>query len=135
MGKHGFWLAGLLLLAGCGVEGNWELRDVNPPEGIGHFDIAAATFKPDNTYVARLRKAEHVEISRGTYEYDDWHRKLTMRSHGVERTYKATIWLWMQLRVEDLTSAGKPIIAIMARSGKVVTPPAANGSPSSGGGG
>jgi hypothetical protein len=124
MTKHGFWLSGLLLLAGCGVEGNGELRDVNPPEGIGHFDMAAATFKPDNTYVARLRKTDRTEISRGTYEYDGWRRALTLRSHGVERTYKATIWLWMQMRVEGTTPSGKPMTAVMARSNTAVAPEA-----------
>lgn len=121
MSKHGYWLAGLLLMTGCGVEGNWELRDVRPPEGIGSFDIAAVTFKPDNTYVARLRKTDHTELSRGTYEYDDWRRILTLRSHGVERTYTATVWLLWQMNVESQTSAGKPLTAIMARSNKVVT--------------
>ena len=122
MAKLGIWLTGLLLLAGCGVEGNWELRDVNPPEGLGHFDIAAVTFKPDNTYVARLTKADRTEISRGTYEYDDWRRSLTMRSHGIERSYRATIWFWLQLRIEDVTTAGKPITAILARAKTAVTP-------------
>jgi hypothetical protein len=127
--KHGYWLVGLLLLAGCGVEGNWELRDVRPPEGIGSFDIAAVTFKHDNTYVARLRKADHTEISRGTYEYDDWRRVLTMRSHGVERTYTATIWLLLQMNVQSQTAAGTPLTAMMARSSKVVTPEPRHSSP------
>lgn len=129
MGKLGWWLPGLVLMAGCGVEGNWELRDVKPPEASAHFDIAAATFKPDNTYIARLRKADRTEISRGTYDYDGWTRKLTLRSYGIERTYKATMLLWMQLRIEDTMPGGKPLMAFLARSGQAVAPTVPASSP------
>jgi len=129
MRKRGLWLPGLMLLAGCGVEGNWELRDVNPPEAIAHFDMTAVTLKPDNTYVARLRKTDRTETARGTYEYDDWTRKLTLRSYGVERNYKATLLLGLQMRIEDTTPAGKPMTAVLARSRQVVMPRAPAGSP------
>lgn len=129
MRKCGYWLPGLVLLAGCGVEGNWELRDVDPPEAIAHFDMTAVTFKPDNTYVARLRKSDCTEISRGTYDYDDWTRQLTMRSYGVERNYKTTLLFGLQMRIEDTTPAGKPMIAVLARSNQVVTPQTPTGSP------
>ena len=127
MSKNGLWLLSLLLLAGCGVQGNWELRDVIPPEATGHYDIAAATFNADNTYLAKVRKADRTEVSRGTYDYNDWTRRLTLRSQGTERSYTATIWLGMQLRVECRTPQGKPMTAVMARSNQAVRPDAAGG--------
>jgi hypothetical protein len=124
MSKNGFWLLCLVPLAGCGVQGNWELRDVRPEQAAGCFDIAAATFNPDCTYVARLRKGDRTEVSRGTYDYDPWSRRLTLRSYGVERSYITTIWLGMQLNVESQTPEGKPMAAVMARTNKAVMPEA-----------
>jgi hypothetical protein len=126
MSKNGFWLLCLVPLAGCGLEGglrgNWELRNVTPPEATGHYDIAAATFNPDCTYVAKIRKNDRTEISRGTYDYDQWYRRLTLRSGGVERTYTATVWFGMQLNVETQTPEGKPMTAIMKRTREAVVP-------------
>lgn len=125
MSKNGFCLLCLLPLAGCGMSGmrgNWVLKEVTPAEATGHYDIAAATFNADCTYVAKVRKGDRTEISRGTYDYDPWSRKLTLRTGGVERSYRATIWLGLQMNVETQTPEGKPLTAVMGRTNESVTP-------------
>src|SRR5690606_15188963 len=117
MYKNGFCLIALLSLTGCGmttVQGNWVLRDVTPPEATGHFDIAEARLNPDGTYIAKVRRGDRVETARGTYTYEDWGRQLTLRSGGVERTYTATIWFGVHMRVEGQTPDGKPLTAVLA---------------------
>lgn len=131
MSRNGLWLLGLLPLAGCGMQGglvgNWELRDVRPPEATGHYDIAAATFNSDNTYLAKVRQGDRTETTRGTYSYDRWYRRLTLRSGGKERSYTATVWFGLQMNVEARTPEGKPLTAIMARSNEAVQPEAGRG--------
>lgn len=128
MSRNGFWLLCLVPLAGCGLQGNWELRNVTPSEATGHYDIAAATLNPDHTYVARIRKGDRTEISRGTYDYDPWTRRLTLRSGGKERGYTATLWLGMQMNVECQTPEGKLMTAVMVRSKETVSPEPAGSS-------
>lgn len=126
MSKNGFWLLWLLPLAGCGMtgmRGNWVLKEVIPAEAIGHYDIAAVTFNPDCTYVAKVRKGDRTEVRRGTYDYDPWSRKLTLRSGGVERSYTATLWLGLQINVKTQTPEGEPLTAILGRTKQAVAPP------------
>lgn len=132
MSRNGFWLLCLLPLAGCGMtgmRGNWVLKEVHPADATGYYDLAAATFHADCTYVARVRRGDRTELSRGTYDYDPWSRRLTLRSGGKERSYTATIWLGLQMNVQTQTPEGKPLTAIMSRSQDPVTAEAGAGRP------
>ena len=103
-----------IVATGCGVEGSWVTRDVQPPEAKAAFNLIRVTFKPDMSYVAKAEKGGEPTDLKGTYAYDPWTKKLTLKTAGKERDYTAAAW-WFgkELRIEKKMPDGKMMKATL----------------------
>ncbi len=122
--SKGLQSAGLmsLMLTGCGVEGTWVTRSVQPPEAQKHFDLACATFKSDMSFEATAKEGDKTVKARGTYDYDPWRRQLTLKTGGKELNYKASVWWMKELRVQKKMPDGKLITSTMDKRDKCPEP-------------
>ena len=111
-------ILGTMLLCGCGgqdLQGSWVMRDVQPPEGKKHYNLAKVTFKKDNTFESTAIKDGEKVISKGTYKYDLFKKQLTLKTKGKELQYMACVWWGNELRVEKKMPDGTKITAYMDR--------------------
>lgn len=79
------------LLAGCGIEGKWALRDVDPTAARRDVPYQSFTFQDDGTYYAEALEADgRVGSQSGVYTYKDG--ALTLRPHeAAARTFPADL--------------------------------------------
>ncbi|UCD29123.1 MAG: hypothetical protein JSV03_01165 [Planctomycetota bacterium] len=109
---------GIMLITGCGpqiLQGSWVTREVHPPSGQKHYNLAKVTFNKDMTFESVSIKNSQKTISKGTYEYDIWKKQLTLHTKGKELTYSACVWWGDELRVEKTISDTKKITLFMNR--------------------
>jgi hypothetical protein len=105
----------LTLVAGCGVQGTWVTRDVQPPEAAKEFNLTRVTFKPDMSFEATAKENGKVTEHKGTYAYDEWTKTLTVSADGKERKYTAcTWWFGKELRIEKKMEDGQMMKATLA---------------------
>jgi hypothetical protein len=91
----------LLPAAGCGVEGNWVARDVQPAGGDPHYNWVRASFNPDQSFTAVAKQNGKEVESKGTYAYNPWTHALTLKTRdSKELHYTAQVWWGNELRVQ-----------------------------------
>ncbi len=97
----GLAVTAVLSSAGCGVEGNWVAREVQPGGGDPNAQWVRASFNADQSFTAVAKRDRKEVESRGTYAYNPWTRELTMKTRDDrELHYAAQVWWGRELRLE-----------------------------------
>lgn len=114
------WMAGaagavVLLAAGCGVAGEWELSQVDPTAARRDVDFQALTLQDDGTFYAEAMGPDGIRTISGTYTYDGGVLALTEHS-GLQHAYDVELADGGdQMRIHHLRRDGQVVRATFVR--------------------
>lgn len=89
------WARGLLTaavasLCGCGVQGQWTLKEVRPAAGNEDFKVVRASFHPDRSFEAVVVRDGRTVKAKGTYHYCSCRGELSLHMADRTRVLKAS---------------------------------------------
>lgn len=80
----------VLMLSGCGVNGNWSLGTVDPTASRRNVEFHSLTLQKDGTFYAEAKEGSDIKTTSGTYTYRDGILHLTSHD-GESHTYDAKV--------------------------------------------
>lgn len=83
MRNHTWIVTGLALfaMAGCSIEGKWNVTEVTPTAAVRDFDFSVITLQEDGTYYAE-RNIDGIRTTSGTFRFDG--KLLLLNEHNGE---------------------------------------------------
>lgn len=111
-------LVAAALVGGCGIQGQWTLKEVRPAIESENFTLARASFYPNNSFEALAVRNGDTFKAKGTYDYCSCNETLTLHMGDETRVYKASRKSCVRLEITETTDQGDAVTAVMRRVDK-----------------
>lgn len=105
----------ILLSGGCGVQGDWALKRVEPAGGNEDFTVARASFYGDHSFEALTVRDGRTVKAKGTYDYCACRDELTLHMGERTRVLRAFRKSCVRLNLRDVRKDGEPVTVVMRR--------------------